>query len=120
MAYAGQGQIVTMADRAYLTEAMPMCVVWGEEDRVIPVTHASIACELAPGARVEVIANAGHFPHKDHPERFVRIVNDFVRKSQPATYSRERFRALLREGRVRAGATEQPVEIATVSPIRGA
>ena len=24
-----RGQIVTMADRAYLTEAMPMCVVWG-------------------------------------------------------------------------------------------
>ena len=31
-----QGQIVTMADRAYLTEAMPMCVIWGDEDRVIP------------------------------------------------------------------------------------
>ena len=73
---------------------------------------------LAPGARVEVIANAGHFPHKDHPERFVRIVNDFVRKSQPATYSRARFRSLLKEGRVPAGATEQPVEIATVTPIR--
>ena len=24
-----KGQIVTMADRAYLTEAMPMCVIWG-------------------------------------------------------------------------------------------
>ena len=94
-----RGQIVTMADRAYLTEAMPLCVIWGEDDRVIPATHASIAAELAPGARVEVISNAGHFPHKDHPERFVRIVNDFVRKTQPATYSRARFRTLLRNGR---------------------
>ena len=113
-----RGQVVTMADRAYLTEAMPLCVIWGEDDRVIPATHASIACELAPGARVELIANAGHFPHKDHPERFVRIVNDFVRKTQPATYSRARFRSLLRNGRVPAGATEQPVEIATVTPLR--
>ena len=24
-----RGQIVTMVDRAYLTEAMPMCVIWG-------------------------------------------------------------------------------------------
>ena len=101
-----------MADRAYLTEAMPLCVIWGEDDRVIPANHASIASELAPGARVEMIANAGHFPHKDHPERFVRIVNDFVRKTQPATYSRARFRSLLKNGRVPAGATEQPVEIA--------
>ncbi|HEX5918875.1 MAG TPA: alpha/beta fold hydrolase, partial [Nocardioides sp.] len=35
-----KGQIVTMADRAYLTEAMPMCVVWGADDLVIPVSHA--------------------------------------------------------------------------------
>ena len=115
-----RGQIVTMADRAYLTEAMPLCVIWGEDDRVIPATHASLASSLAPSARVEIISNAGHFPHKDHPERFVRIVNDFVRKTQPASYSRSRFRSLLRTGYVPSGATEQPVEIASVTPIRGA
>jgi hypothetical protein len=107
-----------MADRAYLTEAMPLCVIWGEDDRVIPATHASLASALAPSARVEIISNAGHFPHKDHPERFVRIVNDFVRKTQPASYSRSRFRSLLRTGYVPSGATEQPVEIASVTPIR--
>jgi pimeloyl-ACP methyl ester carboxylesterase len=93
-----QGQIVTMADRAYLTKAMPMCVIWGDEDRVIPVSHAARAAELAPNARVEVIPNAGHFPHKDHPERFVRILNDFVRTTTPASYSRARWRRLLRQG----------------------
>src|SRR3954467_14711066 len=50
-----RGQIVTMVDRAYLTEAMPMCVIWGSDDSVIPVRHAAIASELAPGATVEVI-----------------------------------------------------------------
>jgi pimeloyl-ACP methyl ester carboxylesterase len=115
-----RGQVVTMADRAYLTEAMPLCVIWGEDDNVIPATHAALAAELAPGARVEILANAGHFPHKDHPERFARIVHDFVRKTQPATYSRAKFRTLLRNGRVRAGATEQPVEIASVTPLHPA
>ncbi len=95
-----KGQIVTMADRAYLTEEMPMAVVWGREDRVIPVRHASNAAALAPKARVEVIPNAGHFPHKDHPERFARILHDFIRTTQPASYSRARFRSLLRNGRV--------------------
>jgi pimeloyl-ACP methyl ester carboxylesterase len=93
-----QGQIVTMADRAYLTEAMPMWVVWGRDDRVIPVRHANAAAELAPNARVEVIPDSGHFPHKDHPQRFARIVHDFVRTTEPATYSRARFRRLLRNG----------------------
>ena len=46
----GKGQIVTMADRAYLTEAMPMCVVWGRNDQVIPVRHAGNAAALAPSA----------------------------------------------------------------------
>ena len=93
-----RGQIVTMADRAYLTEEMPMAVVWGRDDMVIPVRHANNAASMAPRARVEVIPNAGHFPHKDHPQRFAKIVHEFIRTTQPATYSRARFRALLRNG----------------------
>jgi pimeloyl-ACP methyl ester carboxylesterase len=93
-----RGQIVTMSDRAYLTEAMPMCVVWGRNDLVIPVRHANHAATLAPTARVEIIPNAGHFPHKDHPQRFVKIVNDFIRTTEPATYERERWRELLDGG----------------------
>ena len=94
-----RGQIVTMADRAYLTEAMPMCVIWGTDDAVIPVRHAGIVAELAPAATVEVIANAGHFPHKDHPQRFVRIVDEFIRTHPAASYHRGRWRTLLRNGR---------------------
>ena len=94
-----RGQIVTMADRAYLTAAMPMCVIWGTDDYVIPVRHAGNAAEMAPGCTVEVIADAGHFPHKDHPQRFVKLVNDFIRTTQPAAYHRGRWRALLKTGR---------------------
>jgi pimeloyl-ACP methyl ester carboxylesterase len=100
-----RGQIVTMADRAYLTEEMPMCVVWGIDDRVIPVRHAENAGALAPDARVELIADAGHFPHKDHPQRFAKVVHEFIRSTQPAVYSRARFRRLLRTGRAGVGPT---------------
>jgi len=93
-----RGQVVTMADRAYLTNAMPMCVIWGTHDDVIPVRHAANVAELAPAAMVEVIPNAGHFPHKDHPQRFVKIVNDFIRTTKPAVYHRGRWRTLLKNG----------------------
>ncbi|MGH3414064.1 MAG: alpha/beta fold hydrolase [Marmoricola sp.] len=93
-----KGQVITMADRAYLTEAMPVLVVWGADDRVIPVSHAETAARLAPGAVIEVMADAGHFPHRDHPKRFVRVVNDFIRHSQPARYHRAQWRALMRQG----------------------
>ncbi|WP_134742452.1 alpha/beta fold hydrolase [Nocardioides sp. 503] len=113
-----EGQIVTMADRAYLTDAMPMCVVWGRDDQVIPVRHASNAAALAPKARVEVIPNAGHFPHKDHPERFAKVLHEFIRSSQPASYSRSKWRGLLRNGQVGPqGPVAAPV--ATVTDITG-
>ena len=76
-----------------------MEVVWGRDDVVLPVRHANNAAAMAPKARVEVIPNAGHFPHKDHPQRFVKLLHEFIRSTPPATYSRTRFRALLRAGR---------------------
>jgi pimeloyl-ACP methyl ester carboxylesterase len=117
-----RGQIVTVADRAYLTEAMPMCVVWGADDMVIPVSHASNASALAPSARIEIVPNAGHFPHRDHPERFVKIVRDFMRSTEPSRYDRERWRQLLDEGApvpsVHAEAGESP--LAPVHSVRRA
>jgi pimeloyl-ACP methyl ester carboxylesterase len=111
-----RGQLVTMVDRAYLTQAMPMLIVWGSEDKVIPVKHAETALLVAPGAVVEVLGNSGHFPHKDHPERFVKVVNDFIRSTQPATYHRGRWRQLLRNG----PATPLPerATLAEVTPLR--
>ena len=72
--------------------------VMGADDLVIPVDHANNASALAPTARVEIVPNAGHFPHRDHPERFVKIVRDFIRSTDPAQYDRERWRELLDEG----------------------
>ncbi|MGN6252893.1 MAG: alpha/beta fold hydrolase [Marmoricola sp.] len=93
-----KGQIVSMVDRAYLTQAMPLLVVWGADDLVIPARHADTVARVAPGAVIELVPNAGHFPHKDHPERFVKVVREFIRNTDPATYHRGRWRTLLRNG----------------------
>jgi pimeloyl-ACP methyl ester carboxylesterase len=93
-----RGQNVTMRDRAYLTEAMPLCVVWGADDHVLPAKHADIAREIAPSAQVTVVEDAGHFPHKDHPDTFVDLLAGFVDSTAPATYSRKKWRRLLTNG----------------------
>ncbi len=93
-----RGQIVTMSDRAYLTEAMPLAVIWGEDDQVLPARHLEIARTLAPGAITELFPASGHFPHKDHPEAFVAFVDRFMTETEPAEYSRERIAELLRRG----------------------
>jgi pimeloyl-ACP methyl ester carboxylesterase len=106
-----RGQVITLADRAYLAQQMPMCVVWGDRDPVIPSTHAQLAAEHLPAARVEVLADAGHFPHRDHPGRFAAIVREFVTTTAPATYHAGRWRALLRRG---PAPGLQPVPVAAV------
>lgn len=95
-----RGQIVTMADRAYLSAAMPMAVVWGADDQVIPASHAENARVLAHDVRVAVLEEAGHFPHKNHPDEFVRLLDEFVSGTEPAVYNRARFRRLLKAGGV--------------------
>lgn len=108
-----KGQVITMADRAYLTQAMPICVIWGRQDMVIPAGHAEIARAIMPGADIEVMEDSGHFPHKDHPERFVKLLVDFVRTTDPADHDRSEWRELLVDGpsrprtRERAGAFPQ-------------
>jgi hypothetical protein len=71
-----------------------------------------------------VLPNSGHFPHKDHPDRFVKIVQDFVRATQPASYHRGRWRQLLRNGPAepsnRAEAGGPPLTPVAQFPKRGA
>ena len=111
-----KGQLITMVDRAYLTEAMPLLIVWGRDDMVIPVKHAENVPRIAPGAVVEIFENSGHFPHKDDPERFVKVVREFVRNTAPATYRRGRWRSLLRNGPVSPANTAEAGE-APVAPV---
>ncbi|KRC63336.1 hypothetical protein ASE12_00325 [Aeromicrobium sp. Root236] len=91
-----KGQFVTMTDRSYLARLMPVLVVWGRDDMVIPSKHADFAPTQV--SDVHVLNDAGHFPHKDHPEEFCDLVTAFIASNEPAHYHRGRWRALLRRG----------------------
>jgi pimeloyl-ACP methyl ester carboxylesterase len=93
-----RGQIVRMTDRAYLTALLPVCVIWGVDDEVVPVRHAAVVEAHAPGAQVHIFDECGHFPHRDQPDRFVRVLHRFVASTEPATYHRGRWRSLMRRG----------------------
>jgi pimeloyl-ACP methyl ester carboxylesterase len=92
------GQRVSARDRLYLAKEMPTLIVWGGSDRIIPAHHGREAHEAMPGSRFETFQNAGHFPHRDDPLRFVRTLDDFIRSTEPAKVTEERMRDLLREG----------------------
>ncbi len=93
-----RGQFVTMLDRSYLVEHVPVQIIWGEDDPIIPVRHAHIAHEAMPGSRLEVFEDSGHMPFSDHPDRFVEVVERFIDSTRPAHYDQDRLASLLRTG----------------------
>jgi hypothetical protein len=61
-----------MLDRAYLAQLMPLGVVWGRNDHMIPFNHAYRAVTHVERSEVHVFERSGHFPHKDQAERSPR------------------------------------------------
>jgi pimeloyl-ACP methyl ester carboxylesterase len=92
------GQRVSATDRLYLAEEMPSLIIWGERDPIIPHHHGVRASEIMPGSRLVTFPQAGHFPHRADPRRFVRELTDFMESTEPGDTRDERLRELLREG----------------------
>jgi pimeloyl-ACP methyl ester carboxylesterase len=45
----------------------PTLVIWGEQDRILPIGNGVIRAALQPGARFVCVPGAGHLPHQEHP-----------------------------------------------------
>lgn len=69
-----QGQLVNGAERLDQVGDIPVLVVWGDRDPMLPISHADVVTEALPHARVEVFEGAGHFPHAHEPSRFADLL----------------------------------------------
>ena len=90
-----RGQAVTALDRLYLANSIPMLVIWGSRDPIVPAVHAEAVRTLVPTARVEVFQGAGHWPHLDEPDRFCDVMLDFMATTEPAQHDLDSWRRLL-------------------------
>jgi len=72
--------IVLNSRRIQDRPGQPTMIVWGAEDR-LPKAELAVGQRLhkeLPGSRLEVIQGAGHMPQVEQPERFVRVLRNFV------------------------------------------
>ena len=53
---------------------VPTLVLWGERDRIIPVSAGKRISTAMPNARLEVIAGAGHLPHIEKPQEVIPLL----------------------------------------------
>jgi pimeloyl-ACP methyl ester carboxylesterase len=57
---------------------LPVLLLWGEHDRLLPLARAREAQRRLPGARLVAIEGAGHAPQAEQPDAFNRALEDFL------------------------------------------
>ncbi len=96
------GQRVDASDRLYLAEEVPVLIVWGARDRIIPAHHGEHAHRQMPHSRLEIFEGVGHLPQVEEPLRFVAVIEEFLAETEPAQFDRENWRARFQAGRAAA------------------
>ncbi len=75
-AFAGGRQRVDLRDTLARLD-IPVLVIWGDADAVVPVAHAQEAGRAAQ-RRLEVFAGSGHCPHIERAGAFNELVRAFL------------------------------------------
>lgn len=60
---------------------MPVLVIAGDDDRVIPTRHSRRLAEITPGAEFHLVKDCGHVPQEEKPGEFVKVVERFLEKA---------------------------------------
>lgn len=87
------GQRVAAGDRLYLAESLPILIVWGSRDPIIPVSHGEAAHASLAGSRLEVFDGVGHLPQLEAPGQFTLVLERFLAETEPAKFDRDEWRA---------------------------
>ena len=58
--------------------ANPALIIWGREDRIVPVVCGEQYRRLLPNAALTVLERCGHLPPIEEPDAFARLVTDFL------------------------------------------
>ena len=53
---------------------VPTLVIWGEEDRIVPLSVGERIAETMPNAHLEVISGAGHLPHIEKSQEVIPLL----------------------------------------------
>ena len=58
----------------------PALLVWGQDDRLVPLAYAQEFARRLPETRTEIVKSAGHAPHLEQPEATAQLVQTFLKE----------------------------------------
>lgn len=75
--------VINNAEEAYRNVGkshIPVLLIWGKEDQVVPFQLSKLVMHLIPHAEFHAIDKAAHLPHYEHPNNVNSILINFLNK----------------------------------------
>ena len=76
---ASRAHYQSLLDRLDRLKAVPVLIVWGMKDSAFQPYQLERWRRLLPGAEIETIEGAGHWPHEEEPARVVTAIERFLK-----------------------------------------
>ena len=57
---------------------VPTLILWGQQDRILPIAHAYVAQGRIPNAKLQILDRCGHLLQLEHPEEFNALLLEFL------------------------------------------
>jgi pimeloyl-ACP methyl ester carboxylesterase len=60
------------------TIKVPTLILWGREDRIIPLKVGELLHQLIPNSSLEIIEQCGHIPQEEKPDETIALISKFL------------------------------------------
>jgi pimeloyl-ACP methyl ester carboxylesterase len=60
---------------------VPILIIWGENDRLMPLSYQQRLTQTFPQAQNLIIPNCGHIPQEECPQEVYHAIQDFYKKN---------------------------------------
>ncbi len=84
------GGVLTADSQPLERVTQPVLVLWGREDRLVPLKRSERLLRRIPHARLHVLERCGHLPMLEQPAAFNRAVAGFLREALEAPFPFDR------------------------------
>ncbi len=64
----------------YPTISVPVLIIWGAEDEVVPLSVGEQFKRDIPNAQLVILPECGHMPPEEEPQETTRLVKEFLKK----------------------------------------
>jgi pimeloyl-ACP methyl ester carboxylesterase len=69
---------LVLDDLAALDGKVPLLMIWGEDDKSMPVEIARMARKRLPHSKLATLGHVSHTPYIENPEAFQEIIREFL------------------------------------------